>query len=455
MKTTKKRNPRNKPSRADSLKSGVHLSPRALEVAGEDGKDHSASDRRQRGDWSPVLLPAVRGLVCVAMAISAYLAWLSLIHGKVAGCGPESGCDAVLKSRWAYWFGVPVSLPALAVYAGVLGVSFRLDEKLGPNPCRRRWQILIALACMILGAAAWFVLVQLALIHRVCPFCMAAHGCGAAAALVLGGGPIRRPSQISGQREKQVYVAPAVARKLALLAGVGVTCLMAGQCLQPFRAFEVKNLARGDSPAPTPDRFFSLYGDAFRFNLRELPLLGSPAASNVMVSLFDYTCPHCREVHPLLQQAERLFRDRLAILSLPMPLDTNCNWILRYQNPKHRGGCEYAKLGLAVWRADRSKHQEFDDWLFTNQPLPALDQARWRAAGLVGSNALLAALADSWITNLLAHNIALYDTNHSRLNVGAMPELMIGSNVISGQVQFPDLLRSLGLQFGLATNSLP
>ena len=407
-------------------------------------------------DWHPALLPTVRGLVGVAMAISAYLAWFSLTHGKVAGCGPESGCDAVLKSRWAYWFGVPVSLPALTVYAGVLGVSFRLGPKLRPELRRRGWQILIVLAVTIIGAAAWFVFVQLALIHRVCPFCMTAHGCGlAAATLLLRGGPIRQPSQVSWQRAKHVYVLPVVARKLALLAAAGVALLAAGQCLQPFQAFVVKNLATGGGKTPTPERVFSLYSDAFRFNLRELPLLGNPEATNVMLSLFDYTCPHCREVHPMFRQAERLFSNRLAILSLPMPLDTNCNWSIRYQSSKHRGGCEYAKLGLAVWRADRSKHPEFDDWLFTAQPLPSIEQARSRAVGLVGSNALGTALADPWITNLIARDVALYDTNHSRLNVGAMPEVMIGSNVISGQVTLPGLLRSLGQQFGLTTTNPP
>lgn len=129
-------------------------------------------------DWHPRLLPALRVLVGVALAISAYLAWFSLTHGKVAGCGPESGCDAVLKSRWAYWLGIPVSLPALAVYASLLGGTFRLRPGLPAESRRWIWRLLIVLAVMIAGAALWFIFLQLVLIKRICPFCMVAHGCG-------------------------------------------------------------------------------------------------------------------------------------------------------------------------------------------------------------------------------------------------------------------------------------
>ena len=61
----------------------------------------------------------VRLLCGVAFCVSAYLLYGSLTGDRLAGCGPESGCDAVLRSRWAYIFGLPVSLPALMLYLAV------------------------------------------------------------------------------------------------------------------------------------------------------------------------------------------------------------------------------------------------------------------------------------------------------------------------------------------------
>ena len=58
--------------------------------ARSDGPVHSGS------------LTVIRLLSFAAMAISAYLAYVSMTGDRVVGCGPESGCDQVLNSRWAY-----------------------------------------------------------------------------------------------------------------------------------------------------------------------------------------------------------------------------------------------------------------------------------------------------------------------------------------------------------------
>jgi len=45
----------------------------------------------------------------------------------------------------------------------------------------------------------------------------------------------------------------------------------------------------------------------------------------VFVELFDYTCPHCQRTHEAIQGAKTKLGDRLAIISLPLPLDGKCN----------------------------------------------------------------------------------------------------------------------------------
>src|SRR6266567_1462067 len=145
----------------------------------------SAKTKRASDDGSTSrgLLYAIRFLTLVAMAMSAYLSSVTLSGGAVAGCGPDSGCDRVLHSRWAYWFGVPVSFGALAVYSLILRLSFRLSRSTSPVVQRKAWSRLVPCALLVAGAAMWFVGLQVFVVQAVCPYCMVAHVSGSLAAL--------------------------------------------------------------------------------------------------------------------------------------------------------------------------------------------------------------------------------------------------------------------------------
>lgn len=70
----------------------------------------------------------VRVLSGAGLGLSAYLLWGSITQGYLPGCGFESGCNAVLHSRWASWFGVLVGGFAVMIYALVLGGSWILPN---------------------------------------------------------------------------------------------------------------------------------------------------------------------------------------------------------------------------------------------------------------------------------------------------------------------------------------
>ncbi len=364
----------------------------------------------------PRLLLAIRALVVGALATGAYLAWISFSGASAVGCGPSSGCAQVLHSRWAYWLGVPVSVFALAVYAAILVTSLRLGRKTPVAGQRQAWRILIPCAVLVLGAAVWFVALQLFVIKQLCPFCMTAHGLGAlAAVLLLRAAPIRSAPEVEWQRGKQVYVPPALARKLGLLALPALVLLVAGQTLHKPRTFIVQ-----------------AHGGKLQFDLAEVPLIGSPAMTNVMVSLYDYTCHSCREMHWHLMDAYKSFSNQMAIVSLPMPLSERCNPLVRVTPPVHSNACEYARAGLAVWRADRRKLHEFDEWVFKHYFAPPLTQAVAFAEQLVGSNNFARALQDPWVEQQLQRDLAIYATNNATLGRGDMPQLIIGTNVYFG-----------------------
>ena len=185
-----------------------------------------------------------------------------------------------------------------------------------------------------------------------------------------------------------------------------------------------------------------VYSNRFQLDTFEAPILGAPTNQHVIVSLFDYTCHHCRAMHPLLHEAQAMFSNQLAIISLPMPLDPDCNPTMQKPHPSHTNACAYAKLGLAVWRADRTKHHEFDNWLMEGAKPPPLVDAQLKAAQIVGAEAFTRALQDPWVENQLRVNVAMYELSY-RAQRGQMPQLIVGPNVALGTYTKPELIKLL------------
>lgn len=430
-------------------------------------------------------LITIRLLVLIAMSISAYLAYGALTGDAVVGCGPDSGCDQVLGSRWAYWLGVPVSALALMIYSLILGASFRLGLPRDAKVQRITWAWLVGGAIVVFGSAAWFVGLQAFLLKSFCAYCMTAHSCGALAAiLILVNAPIRSREARPWELEKLVFLAPRVFRRVVIVAVAALAMLVVGQLKYERRTMVVKPAISGTNaapaastastsapptlaaatnppvptptvtapppvPTPTEKRILPIYGGRFELDVFDLPTIGAATNKHIAVSLFDYTCHHCRSMHPLLVEAQRMFGNQLAIVSLPMPLDPLCNPTMQRANPSHTNACAYAKLSLAVWRADRSKHAEFDHWLMEGAKPPPLADAEARAAQLVGDPAIRQAMLDPWANTQLQTDIAIYEVAY-RAGRGQMPQLIAGPNVALGSYTQPELIKllvdSLGLQ---------
>jgi uncharacterized membrane protein len=470
-------------------------------------------------------LPLARFLLVLAMGLSGYLLYVSLRGGAVAGCGPDSGCDQVLKSRWAYWFGLPVSAPALLAYASLLAATQWL-RKSAPARQRQVWRVMVALAVMIMGAAAWFIFLMIFIIKGLCPFCLVAHTGGIIIALlILRNAPIRPVPELPWQKEKQVYVPPGLALKFGLAGLAGIAVLVTGQVLHKKQMYVVKVLpninkqpglatnflltttnqpfltvttaaplmaktsslpisnrpptatnllspppivaAAPSNPPPPPrpplllpsnltatavpplansgmGRVITTHGGLFQYDMGELPLIGSTNAPQVIVSLFDYTCHHCQIMHGQLLEVHKALSNQLAIVSLPVPLDAECNHMINRTHRTASNACNYARLGLAVWRADRLRFPQFDDWMFSRPLPPTIMEANTYAANLVGADKLVQALADKWIAERLQKNVTIYHTNFVLLQTGQMPQLIIGQRVSVGHLNSaPDLLKML------------
>ena len=408
---------------------------------------------------TPAWLHWARLLLLVAASGAGYLAAVAFANGPLAGCGPGSGCDKVLSSRWAYWLDIPVSVPAVVVYLALFVASFLLQRKRSADDQRGAWMLAIGLSIVIAGAAVWFVGLQMFVIEAFCKYCLVAHACGfSAAILFLKNIPFASnasmPAWSSGSPE---YGVPRKALpSLIALGAIGTLALAGGQLLIQKQRNVVREfasastnqaaVAAGTNKVSLPKiaipnspnaqligpRLLSLYNGQFLFQLDDVPMIGSPDAPNVIVNLFDYNCFHCRILHPMLKDVQQRFGSRLGIVLLPMPMDQACNPYVPPKHPTFTNSCDYARLSLAVWHADKTAFGKFDDWLFSTQQPAPVDQVREYAARLVGAEKLESAVTNDWIQQLIVKSCNLHFTNWQATAGPAMPQIIIGPVISAG-----------------------
>ncbi len=203
---------------------------------------------------------AVRLLALAALAVSVYLAWVSLRAGEARiGCGglPQFDCDHVLGSRWSVWLGVPVGVPAAAIYAAIFAASCLIGSKAPPWLRRAAWRVLIMLAITAAGAALWFLALLLSVIKGLCLYCAIVHGCGLTiAGLLLTHIPItrrRKAGEEGACRFDATGMSVAGVWSFGVLGLAGVAMLIVGQMMFPPDQFRFEPLAKVVTKQPVPD----------------------------------------------------------------------------------------------------------------------------------------------------------------------------------------------------------
>lgn len=410
----------------------------------------------------------VRVLLLAAAGISAYLLSVSLRGGSAVGCGPGSSCDAVLQSPWAYVLGIPVSALALVVDLALLLTTFGCGPRSTPKQRRGAWEIIVPCALLVFGAALWFTGLQAFVIHRFCPWCMTAHTCGAVAAVLLF---TRLPlTEARTGRDQDAALPRSSVVRLALAALLALALFGAAQIIAPRPTYSVSTIPTATSnsivlappsvppstntvartavtnaprvvaapvtnhPAPVVANVptLDLFGGRIRLDLTQVPVWGWPTAPFKLLSLHDYTCSHCREMHSRVLEVQRSFGDKLAVVSLPMPLDAQCNSLMRATPRPHTNACQYAKLSLIVWHAKHGAIQPFDDWLFGFQKPPPLIDVTNKAVELVGTVAFEIASRDPRVEEQIRQAVEIYGISAREFRNGSMPQFMIGTNIVSG-----------------------
>jgi hypothetical protein len=143
----------------------------------------------------------------------------------------------------------------------------------------------------------------------------------------------------------------------------------------------------------------------------------------------------------MLEGVVRRYDGRVAFMLCSAPLNSRCNPYVGRDLEQFKESCDLAKLGLAVWVADRKAFAAFDHWMFSFESGDRwhgrnLADARAKAVELVGGEKLDRALADPWVERYLRKSIQMYGSTSESGN--AVPKLVYGSRWVTPQPETED-----------------
>lgn len=340
---------------------------------------------------------ALRAMALLGLLVACYIALQASRGSSLAGCEPGSGCGRVLGSRWSVWLGrVPVAPLAMGVYLAYLAASVGISSGRTVKAQRAAWWLMIALSLVIVGAAAWFITLQVYVIHAFCVWCMSEHWIGVALAvltfLFAPIGPVSKPEADPVPRVGWGRVVLAAVLALVLVAG-----LAAGQI------------------AVTPATHRVVRFQNLGIETASYPVVGPPNAPHFIICFFDYTCPHCRALHGYIEAARGRWPGQLAVALAPVPLSADCNKTVNETEPFHVNACDYAKLMLVVYRLAPKHLEEYDAYLMTGDRPPSVADARQHAEQWIDKGRLDAEITQPWLSRMIDAQVEL----NTRLRRGA------------------------------------
>ncbi len=194
-------------------------------------------------------------------------------------------------------------------------------------------------------------------------------------------------------------------------------------------------------------RVAAFHGSTIKLDMSRWPLEGDIESDYVVVEMFDYNCPHCRQTHQnCVMGAKDAMDDNVAVLVLPLPLNTNCNGAIQQTHPKFVESCELAKLAIAVWMCDKEQFGGFHNWMFADNP-KTYAEAKTHAETLVDAETLAKALASDTPASFIQRNVQIYE----RVGRGNVPKLMFPQTSLVGEVGSASVLADMIKTHGKVT----
>lgn len=277
----------------------------------------------------------------------------SFIPGMSASSAASAqGCQVTLMSpyssifRTSLWGGVPVSLPAMSVFAAIAGLTgvmllLRAEREQAAAFALLILGVVPVAASLFMGSIAAFKL------HAACKQCIGIY----LSSLVIGVSAVMAYRARSRTRVAGDPGSLSVRFGRAWLLSLPLTALLV---LVPMTGYvlampEYAKFSTGCGSLPAPED---------RHNVL-VHLKAEAAGAKPALEIFDPLCPACKAFEVRLKAAaldKKVQRDLLLF-----PLDHSCNWMI--DNSLHPGACAVSAAVLCA--GDRAK--EVVDWAFAEQ----------------------------------------------------------------------------------------
>lgn len=232
-------------------------------------------------------LHALRALCVVGLAFSSMLLFDYLRPPVFCSDAAASGCEVVKHSRFARPLGVPLPVPGLIYFAGMVALSFLR------GPRARRWLTLGATLGALAGVS--FLTIQGAVLHAWCKLCLVVD---TSAVLIGVAALLRKRDDDDAPAERWSGVALPLTAGLSLLAVVAPLSL--GFLSAPPPAPPARPQVAETLPAPIE---------------REQ----RPGVATI-VEFVDFECPFCRREAEVLSSVLPAYGDRVRVVRKNVPL---------------------------------------------------------------------------------------------------------------------------------------
>lgn len=308
--------------------------------------------------WTALLLLAsIAGFAFASVSTYDFVAHLdrqvhgihcSFLPGLGAAESGQTGCHTTLMSpyssvlRSSVWGGIPISLPAMSVFAFLAFWAAWLVLRGRQSDPRAT---LFGLAASSVPVLASLVMGYISLVEldAACKLCIGIYLSSATAfvaALLLWLDARRTPMTPNTPREVETGV-------LGLAFGLGLL----------FVALPVTTYAIS---APPFERYAGTCGQlSYAPDAQVLVPIGSQERATQMIEVLDPLCPSCKGFETRFSQME--VAETIARKALLFPLDNQCNWMV--SDAIHPGACAISEAVLCAGAAA----DQVLAWAFENQ----------------------------------------------------------------------------------------
>jgi len=269
-----------------------------------------------------------------------------------------TGCHVTLMSpyssvmRSSIWGGLPISLPAMSVFAFLIFFAASLPV-LGRQRDPRAALFLLLATLVPVGASAVMGYLSLVTLDAACKLCIGIYtssGLAFLGALMLFLRARRGPATDIEAAEEGVSE-PVGWGRLAVAFVIGVL----------FVALPTVVYAAG---APEFDRYIGECGQLEAMPSEGLLVpLGPQNQSVNVVEVFDPLCPACKGFEERFDAQDG--SDEVNRRVLLFPLDDECNWMV--DDAIHAGACAISEAVLCARDTSGVEPEEVIEWAFENQ----------------------------------------------------------------------------------------